>query len=442
MKVEEPASSLFVGRLDSLELPTIFEKVGVALALGLLVGLQREHVQSQLAGIRTFALITVLGAVCALVAREFDQGGWVVAVGGFSVAALLVVGNIVLPRSRDIDPGLTTEVAALVMYGVGAYLVVGHTAVAVAVAGGTAVLLHFKTPLHRFVARIGEKDIKAIMQFVLIALVILPVLPDRAFDPFGVLNPHHIWLMVSLIVGLSLAGYIAYKIFGERAAILAGALGGLVSSTAATVGFSRQARQAEGMSGIAALMILLATAVSFVRVTVEIAVVAPGSFALLAPPLGLMIGFSILLAVGTYCLTRGQSAELPPQSNPAELKSAFIFGALYAAVLFGVAAAREHVGNYGLFAIAILSGTHDMDAITLSTSRMVDQGTLDAVTGWQLIIAASLSNLVVKALIVALMGPRRLLVWVAALFGAIFIWGILVQLIWPAVGALIGPPGM
>ncbi|MBI1901993.1 MAG: MgtC/SapB family protein, partial [Planctomycetia bacterium] len=198
-----------------MELSLVAQKLAIAVGLGLLVGLQRERVRSPVAGIRTFALITVLGTISALLAAPF--GGWIVGLGAVAVAAMLVVGNLALRRTRHIDPGMTTEVAALLMYGVGAYLVVGHAAIAVAVGGGVALLLHWKAPLHEFVARIGETDVTAIMRFVLVALVIYPVLPDQAYGPYQVLNPKQVWQMVVLIVGISLGGYVAYKLLGQKA---------------------------------------------------------------------------------------------------------------------------------------------------------------------------------------------------------------------------------
>jgi uncharacterized membrane protein (DUF4010 family) len=192
-------------------------KLGIALAIGLLVGLQRERAASQVAGVRTFPLITLFGAVTALAATTL--GAWVVSAGMLALAAMLVVANVAKMRRDDIDPGLTTEVAALLMYAVGAYLVAGRTAAAVVVGGAVVLLLHLKQPLHRFVRAMGDRDVTAIMQFALITFVILPVLPDKSYGPFGVLNPHRIWWMVVLIVVISLGGYVAYKLLG----VLAGA---------------------------------------------------------------------------------------------------------------------------------------------------------------------------------------------------------------------------
>lgn len=401
--------------LSVMELLEVFEKVGLALGLGLLVGLQRERVQARLAGIRTFALISLLGAICGLLSA--DLGGWPVGVGGLAVAGLLVAGNIAARGAQEREPGLTTEVSALVMYAVGAYLVVGHATVAIAIGGATALLLHWKRPMHAFVARIGEGDLAAIMQFALITLVILPVLPDQTFGPYDVLNPRHIWLMVVLIVGISLGGYVAYKWLGaEGGAVLAGTLGGLISSTATTVSYARRTASFPASVRLGALVLIIATTVAMVRVIAEVAIVAPRRFVDLSGPLIAAWGWMVAVALVTYLAVRAQKIQLPEQENPAELKPALFFGALYAAVTLGVAAARDTLGTTALYGVAVLSGLHDMDAITLSTARLVDEGRLESDTAWRLILVAMLSNLGAKLAIVAILGQRRLLAWSAALF--------------------------
>jgi uncharacterized membrane protein (DUF4010 family) len=235
------------------------EALAIALGLGLLVGLQREWTVAPIAGIRTFPLITLLGSFSAILAEEF--GGWVLGAGLLSVAVMLFMSNLARFEQGESDPGLTTEMAALVMYGVGAALVAGYTVPSVATGGVVAVLLHWKEPLHNFVRRIGATDLTAIMQLVLIALVILPVLPDAEFDVYRVLNPFRIWLMVVLIVGISLGAYVAYKLLGPRVgSVLGGVLGGLISSTATTVSYSRQVSGRPAAPPLAALVIQLATA--------------------------------------------------------------------------------------------------------------------------------------------------------------------------------------
>lgn len=408
----------------------VFVQLGVSLLLGLLVGMQRERTEAAIAGIRTFPLITAFGTVCAWLAAQ--HGGWIIAAGLLAVAALLLVANLVRIKAGDIDPGLTTEIAALLLFGVGACVVVGQMPVAVALGGAIALLLHFKTPLHQFVKGIGETDIKAIMQLVLVTLVILPVLPNRDYGPYGVLNPFKIWLMVVLMVSISLAGYVAFKIFGARAGtLLGGLMGGLVSSTATTASYARRSVESAGSAPLAALVIMIASTTVFVRVLVEVVAVAPGNFVQIGPPLAAMLAACCVIVTVAFRFTRDQSAKVPAQENPAELKSALVFGALYAVVILAVAAAKDHFGSSGLYTVAVLSGLTDMDAITLSTAQLVNGGTLEANTGWRVILVASLSNFVFKAGIVAVLGNRALLRRISILFGAALLSGSAILLLWP-----------
>lgn len=412
-------------------LPDIFIQLAVALGLGLLVGLQRERRDPAIAGIRTFALITLFGAVAGQLGKAF--GGWVVAVGLIAAAGLVTMGNLARMHKGEADPGQTTEFTALLMYGIGAWLVVGPRMTEAVVLGGVvALLLHLKEPLHQFAGRMGEKDVWAIMQLVLIALVILPLLPDRTFGPYGVLNPYQIWWMVVLIVGLSLLGYVAYKMFGARAgAALGGVLGGLISSTATTVSYARRSKEDPESSRLAALVVVIASAVVFGRVLVEIGVVASRSFLDLAPPIAAMLGVMAALSAAVWILDRKKMAEPPEQGNPAELKSAVFFGLVYAGVLLAVAFARDRFGTAGLYTVAAISGLTDVDALTLSTSRLVEGGRLAPGDGWRAILIAALSNLVFKMGIVAVLGSRRMLGRVAVLFGAALVGGGVILWVWP-----------
>src|SRR5262245_43558759 len=163
-----------------------FIVLGLALGLGLLVGLQRQHADSGIAGIRTFPLITLTGSVCGLLAKEFNA--WILVAGFIGTIALLVIGNIQRIHKKEEGSGITTEVAAVLMFAIGAYLVFGERQVAVVLTGVIAVLLHFKVTLHGWVDRIGEQDLLAIMQFVLISMVVLPVLPNTTYDRYNALN--------------------------------------------------------------------------------------------------------------------------------------------------------------------------------------------------------------------------------------------------------------
>ena len=407
----------------------VFEIVAIALGLGALVGLQRERSQSELAGIRTYPLITVLGALSALLADQ--HGGWVLGAGILAIAALIVIGNVVKIRTGSADPGMTSEAAMLLMYGVGAYLVTGHRGVAIALGGGVAVLLHAKEWSHAVTRKIGDDDFTAVMQFVLISLVVLPVLPNREYGPYLVLNPREIWLMIVLISGISLGGYVAYKALGTRAGTLIGGfLGGLISSTATTVSYARKARVSAGSSNLAAIVIMIASAVVFIRVFVEIAVVAPDMLRVAGLPVCIMF---LALTGSAAIMWRGgkeQTSELPTHGNPTNLKSAIVFGLLYAGVIFAVAAAKEHLGDSGLYGVAIISGLTDMDAITLSNAQLVRAGRLAADTAWRLILVASLSNLSFKAGTVALLGGQTLLKRILAGYAVTIVVGLGLVVLW------------
>jgi len=279
----------------------------------------------------------------------------------------------------------------------------------------------------------------AIMQFALITLVILPILPDRTYGPYGVLNPREVWWMVVLIVSINLAGYVAAKLLGTRSgALLGGVLGGLISSTATTISYARRshatgtaAKESPAQAGLAALVIVVASTVSFARVLVEVAVVAPSQLAAMAAPLGAMVGCMLVLSAAAWLLGRGDAPQsLPIRGNPAELKPALVFGALYALVIVAVAFAKSQFGTAGLYPVAVISGMTDMDAITLSTSNLAAQGRLEPQTGWRLILLAALANIVFKAACACILGSPALRMRIVVLFGLALAGGTAILLLW------------
>ena len=408
-----------------------FVTLAISLGLGLLIGLQRERSEARLGGIRTFPLISLFGTLCGLLASQF---AWPVLVAGFVVVfGVLALANVIKLRDPTLhEAGQTTEVAALLTFAIGVYLVEGDRSVAFVVAGVTVVLLHLKEPMHRFVDRMGEHDMSAIIQFVVISLIILPLLPDRTFGPYNVLNPFDIWRMVVLIVGISLVGYIAYKIWGERVGTVSGGiLGGLISSTATTVSFARRSREAPGAYRTVLFVILIASAIAYGRVIIEISAVAPNRLAAMVPPLGVMLGWMTFLAFLFFPFRKTES-KIPDPENPAELKSALIFGAIYAVVIFAIGAAREHLGSSALYGVAIISGLTDMDAITLSTARLVEQERIETAMGWRLILTASLANLVFKAVAGFVVGGSRFGLRLALVFLLGIAGGLAIIFLWPA----------
>lgn len=409
-----------------IEATELLESLGIALGLGLLIGLQREWTQNRVAGIRTFPLVALLGGLCGILAGEF--GGWITAAGLLAAVALVVLANVASWHSGKRSIGLTTEFALLLTYVIGTIVVLGYRLEATVCAGTILVLLQGKKPLHQLVRRIGESELREVARLVLAALVILPLLPNRDMGYLGVINPFEIWLLVVLIVAISLAAYLASKFIGGRkGAVVSGLLGGLISSTATTVSAARRSKTNTGASRSFALIAMIASAVVFVRVMIEVLLAGGTEGRTMLPPLAAITGWMILVAlVMARPGMRGEDSSIDEEA-PSELKGAVVFALLYVAVLAGVAFARERLGDTGLYTVAALSGLTDMDAITLSTSRLVADRHLDAATGWRLILVGGCANLVFKAGVVALIGSRRmlkpiLLAFSISLAGAAALW--------------------
>lgn len=273
--------------------------------------------------------------------------------------------------------------------------------------GGIAILLHFKGQLHGIAARLGE-DTKSIMQFALLSLVILPILPNRSYGPYDVLNPRQVWWMVVLIVGIELGGYIVYKFFGPRAGLLtAGILGGVISSTATTVSYARQT-SAEDQDKRSATVILLASAVSCGLVLVEIGVVAPGFLRTAAAPVSILVVLLGAVPVVRWFRHTKEGGVMPAQGNPSELKAALYFALLYAGILLAIAWVKDSFGAQGLYLVAVFSGLAEVHALALSTAQLVETGRLDGGQGWRIITVALLSSLAFKVVVVATLGTRSL----------------------------------
>lgn len=400
------------------------------MGVGLLVGLQRERAGTELAGIRTFPLITVLGCVCGLTATTV--GGWSVAAGLLGVAISVAMGNVVaMRRATEREAGITTEVAALLMFVVGVLAAIGPLSVAASVGAGVAILLQAKEHLHGLAAKIGDKDMRAIMLFAAITFVVLPVLPDRAMGPLEVWNPRNIWLMVVLVVGMSLGGYVAYKVFGGRAGtLLSGVLGGMISSTATTVTYARRAH-GQTQCAASAVVITLASTVVYARLMTEVAVAAPAFLPVVAWPLGIMMAAAGVSAVSLWLLAGRAADGLPEQENPTQLKPALVFAAIYAAVLLAVAVGKKYFGDSGVYVVAGISGLTDTDAITLSTSRLVSKQELAPGQAWRVILVAVMANIAFKTGIVATLGGRRLLGTIAVLFGIQIAVALGLLVFWP-----------
>jgi len=368
----------------------------VAALLGGLVGVERERSENErgihhFAGIRTFPMFALLGAGLVLAAG----GVGVVAAAGFlGITALVLVSY--LRSSRD-DVGVTTETAALATYAVGVLAGAGALLVAGAVGIGVAVLLAGKERLEAFPRALSREELGAALTLAVIAAVILPVLPDARYGPWGVWNPRTLWAMVVLVCGLSFVAFVAMRMLGAaRGLYLSGLLGGLVSSTAATVSFATRSREATAQATALAGAAGIASLVMLARVGILTAIANPALLALLGPFLGLSVAGGALALI--VLLRRAPAArdQAPQVTNPFSFAEAVKFAVVYAAVLFAVEGAGRYLGTWGILAAAVVAGLTDVDAITLSLAAAAGS-TLSPAGAAAAIAVAALSNTVAKA---------------------------------------------
>jgi uncharacterized membrane protein (DUF4010 family) len=382
-----------------------------AAGLGAVVGLERQIAdEDAAAGARSFALYCVWGAASGYFGEEFGVAGF--AVGAASFGAVVVALYIIGAVEGEAGWGTTTEVASLVTFFVGVLVWGDQVVAAVAMTVGLAALLRSKETLHRIADRFSDDDMRAVLQFGVLTAIVLPLVPDEAYGPFDAFNPRETWLMVVFVAGIGLLGYIAHRMLGTRGLALGGAVGGLVSSTAVSMGFSRMSRLQPGLLPALAAGILGACGLMYPRVLVEASVVAPEmGEKLVWPLLGL---FGIVAAVAlwwSFRPTEGAFVEGVKVGNPLTLGSALSFGALYALIVFASKALLERASEASLSVVGAVSGINDVDAITLSTANLVRDGLAPDV-GARVVLIAVTVNTLVKAGMVAVLGTRRLAVTV------------------------------
>ncbi len=392
----------------------LFYRFGAALAIGFLVGLQREYAHGGpgreiFAGERTLALMGLVGCAAAM-AADVLASPWPFVGILILMGALITVAYFVSAWRGGV--GLTTEVAALVTVIAGALCYWGYLALAVAIAVATTVLLSLKMEMDTFVRRITREDVYATLKFAVITAIVLPVLPNQTFGPppLDVLNPYKIWLMVVFISGISFLGYVLVKVVGSRQGIgLTGLLGGLVSSTAVTLSFAQRSQRETGLAKPFALAVTVAWTVMFSRVLVEVAALNAALLRVLWLPMATSAAAGLAYCVYLYFSQRTDKEGEVAFSNPFELGPAIKFGLLYAVILLVSKAAQTYLGNAGVYLSSIIAGLADVDAITLSMAELSSvAGGLDPSTAARAIVLAAMSNTVVKGGIVLTGGSPSL----------------------------------
>lgn len=377
-----------------------------SLAIGLLIGLERERNPGSRAGLRTFALVALFGTLAAMLSEKATPG---LLLGGLLIIGFMMIAANFRIKDDSADPGTTTVAAILVCYGLGASVWYGNDKLAVMLAIITTVLLYFKTELHGITQKLSRRDLISVLQFAVLTFIILPILPDKNYGPYEAINPYQIWLMVVLISGVSLAGYIALQLIGPRHSAVLGLFGGLVSSTATTLVYARRSAENLNFIPLAVVVILLANLTVLIRLALVSAVASPTILPLLLP----VLGSGLLLGLGVtvywwHQLKQQNELPVPDTKNPTEIGTAAAFGLVYGIVLFFAAWLSDIAGSSGLYTVAIISGLTDVDAITLSSLRLYELGKLEATQAVTAISLGILSNIGFKLGLVFFFGSALL----------------------------------
>jgi len=423
------------------ELITLLLRALTALGIGLLIGVEREshqrpkkgteavHRNSEAAGIRTFALVCLSGNLLTLLPDPLAP--WAVGLGLIFTALIALISYQRTSRGRSGDKGTTSEVVLFISFILGALTGHGQLLAATIIAVIVLSLLHYKSILHRFSHSLSQLDIRQSIQFLIITLIILPLLPNETFGPYEAFNPQRIWLMVVLISGIGFAAYVTIKFLGERAGLgITGILGGLVSSTAVTLALARVTRKSPKASTTCLLGIMLACGTMFPRILILSLLFNLQTATYLLMP---VITVTLFTLGGSLFLWRKIGAEpaplYEPTKNPLSLPIAVLFGLLYGAVLLFSHMAQFHFGEEGLFVVAGLSGITDVDAITLTISQMAAEGTLAETAARTILLAAAVNSLVKLSFGVVLAHPKTRLRLATALLPMVLIPALSILLI-------------
>ena len=394
-----------------MELQEFATRLGLALALGFVIGLERgwkerdEGEGQRAAGLRTFSLLGLLGGLFGVLSLGGDR---ILLSAGFLATSAVIAAFIWRENTREGVYGATTMVAALVTFALGAVAVLGDMRVAAGVGVVTVGLLAYKTTLHGFLSRITAQELRSALLLAAMTFIALPLLPDRAIDPWGALNPHQLWLITILIAAVSFVGYIAVKLVGpSRGLVLAAALGGLVSSTVVTLTLARLAKDNAARLGLLSGSILLAGGVMMARVLVLAGVINLSLALALCVPLLAAALFQALAAwvlIGREGRSSDAKAEDLVHKNPFLLSEVLKFGAILGVVMLAAGIAKSLFGNGGLMVVAGISGLADVDAITLSVANMGGQ----AVAGVAPILLAVGINSAAKSAYAGIAGGMKL----------------------------------
>ncbi|MFA6917349.1 MAG: MgtC/SapB family protein [Candidatus Gracilibacteria bacterium] len=412
---------------------SIFQQLGSAAILASLVGMEREHKYQVhhhdigFAGLRTFTLIGVLGALSYIISR-YMSNDWVFIVMTLGFMALIVLAYFISSKSSN-GWGITSEIAAVLVYVVGVLCAMEQYVLATVISLAVFFILHFKTPLHNWAKKIRDEEFLSTAEFIVIAFVILPLLPNKAYGPYEFFNPYIVWLIVVFISGISFVSYVAIKLLGARKGIgLTGFLGGLVSSTALSLSFSAQSKKNTHIVKSYVFAMVVASSAVFFKALIEVAVLNPGLLGSLTIPM-LTMGITGLISAAFLWVkkddkeaSKAVDRDMIKMKSPFSLSPALKFGILFAVILFMSKFAVEMMGNKGLYLSSVFSAFLDADAVFVSVANLAKT----EITQFSAVVAitiAAVTNTIVKGVIFFVFGNRKVAFRLFSVYLLMFVAG-------------------
>ncbi|MBU0460711.1 MAG: MgtC/SapB family protein [Nanoarchaeota archaeon] len=405
---------------------TLFINFMIALALGALIGLEREYASYKkrghdYAGIRTFPLIAIFGTLSAYLGQLISI--WLFVISMLLTGILIIVAYFVMNKIDRKHIGATSELAGFITFFIGALCFYGDYTLAVVLAIAITIILFARSILHHFAERIKPVELASTLKFAVVAFVILPFLPNQGYGPMEMFNPYIIWLMVVFISGIGFFGYILMKWFGEKGITLAGILGGLISSTATTTGFAERSKKAPKIYLALALGVILANSIMFIRILIEVFVLNRELFLPLLLPLGILF---LISAIFSYILWKKVVKEVPGKmdlGSPFTIKPALKFGIFFAVILALVKIGHFYFQTKGVYLVSFISGFADVDAITVSLANL-SKDSLSLAVAKQGIVLAALTNVAVKGGIAYWFGGKQFGRIIAIFYAVLIVVGI------------------
>ncbi len=400
----------------------------VTAGIGFVLGLEREYSQySQkveiFAGLRTFMLVALLGFLTAFLGTEFSN--WIFIVGFLSVVCIVAISYWVTSNKGNIDG--TTEFAIIFTFLLGGLVFTGNINLSLAITVITVVLLSLKVTLRSIIGQITQTELFAFVRFVVIALLILPFLPNEYYGPYEVINPREVGWVIVLTSGIGFVGYILMKFLGtNRGILLTSILGGLVSSTLVTFTFSKKSKENPELSQNYAVGIFAAATIMVLRIFLLVFIFNKMMLIQLTIPLLIILitAFGITLFLYNSNFGKPQTIDKIVLGDPLNIKNAVFFGIFYTGILLLVSYANETYGTSGIYISSAISALTDIDAIAISVSKL-GGNTMNTLFAQNAILIATLSNTIVKIGIAVFTGSQKLKKYVLVGYGFIFIAGII-----------------